>query len=116
MFVVPNCAEYNVALNFKDLNMLQHFQCCYLRIAGCGHLGSGSRAERAQLKDKEHLADLKLTFNSTDERSDDDTLEALQPHSNLKSLEIGWYTATTFSPTWMTTLINLKSLKPSHVT
>ncbi|XP_026381318.1 disease resistance protein RGA2-like [Papaver somniferum] len=63
-------------------------------------------AETAKLKDKQHLRELNLYWGSTDDdqvpRSVNDTavLEGLQPHSNLKTLDINGFSGLKL-PKWM---------------
>ncbi|PON92572.1 LRR domain containing protein [Trema orientale] len=78
------------------------------------------KAERTQgLERWEFLLDLKLTFDGVlltklERREDEIVLETLQPHPNLKSLEISSYDGTTIFPSWMMSLTNLKRLSLDH--
>lgn len=58
------------------------------------------------------LINVKPDFDWSGERriEDEITLEFLQPHSNLESLEIRKYRGTTISPDWMVSLTNLRRL------
>lgn len=100
-------------MKLEDLNKLNHLKGS-LCIVGIGRVKDVGEADRAQLKRKEGLVELKLYFggDSSELRSRNSTLllEGLQPHPNLKHLVIGNYYGTTLFPGWMTSLINLKSL------
>ncbi|XLS70033.1 hypothetical protein HN51_026898 [Arachis hypogaea] len=72
-----------------------------LRIEGLGNVGSISEAEDANLKRKQDLTELSLSW---DKRKSvvgaEEVLEALQPHSTLKLLTIEYYEGLHW-PTWM---------------
>ncbi|XP_030964513.1 uncharacterized protein LOC115985751 [Quercus lobata] len=79
-------------------------------------------AENAQLKRKMHLCSLELDFGFIGEReveeeeerrrmnNDELVLNALEPHSDLKSLTIIYYKGTKVSPNLMMSLTSLKLL------
>ncbi|GMN62940.1 hypothetical protein TIFTF001_032021 [Ficus carica] len=84
MFVVPH-HENNEALKLEDLTSLVELDWHFIHVLGCFNL---QNAESEQLRGKENLANLNLTFYSRNGRDGNEILEALQPHENLKSLEI----------------------------
>ena len=115
MFVVSqgsNPINNGLLLKFEDLKHLQLQG--HLNIHFCRNLEK-SEAEKAQLSKKEYLLDLKLHFGESSNGNQDTkdqavVLDALQPHSNLKSLEIIEYMGSTLSPKWIAYLSNLKKI------
>jgi len=96
----------------KGLNNLRG----YLRIENLRHGKDGaSECKEANLKEKQHLHGLSLQWsieggvNASDINVDDEMLEALQPHPNLKELRVegNWGSRL---PSWLLSLTNLKSL------
>ncbi|KAB8092421.1 hypothetical protein EE612_018551 [Oryza sativa] len=93
-----------------------------------------SELRKGILKGMQHLNILELSWSSSDSQSreastDEDTLECLQPHENLKDLRITGYRSTK-CPSWMlktpcslsnatsvflTDCVNLKNLPPFHI-
>ncbi|PRQ50597.1 putative leucine-rich repeat domain, L domain-containing protein [Rosa chinensis] len=75
---------------------------------------AASDAEKAKLVNKKHLLHLRLWFyrGERDQSSiQEAVLNALQPNSNLESLQIEGYDGSTlYYPNWTSSLINLKSL------
>ncbi|XLT71483.1 hypothetical protein HN873_027909 [Arachis hypogaea] len=75
-----------------------------LRISGLGNVGSISEAENANLKGKQDLRQLMLSWSNSGKSKSvvgaKEVLEALQPHSTLKLLTIQGYEGTQW-PTWM---------------
>ncbi|GLT79585.1 hypothetical protein SLA2020_510680 [Shorea laevis] len=74
------------------------------------HVRSKLEASKANLKEKAKLHQLKLCWSSGNERAvnnnnDEEVLESLQPHSNLKSLTIDGYKGKMF-PSWMGNDVN----------
>ncbi|EXB55144.1 Putative disease resistance protein RGA4 [Morus notabilis] len=117
MWVVPK--ERKTYFDLGDLKMLKYLQFqSFLCIQRCANAGNLDESEKINLSNWQHLLDLTLRFRETDELYeigeilDDDTeiLESLQPHPNLKALEISVYLGATVSPTWMMSLTNLTSL------
>ncbi|PON92547.1 NB-ARC domain, LRR domain containing protein [Trema orientale] len=110
-FVVPDPEDDRGAfMKFEALNELKHLRGS-ISIANCGRLDI-VEAGRAQLKDKEHIVELELSFTqsrSNENRSN--VLEALAPHPNLKYLNISHYHGTTVSHNWLTSLTNLRHLR-----
>ncbi|PON92567.1 LRR domain containing protein [Trema orientale] len=101
-------------MKLEDLNKLNHLK-GRLRISGIGWTKDVNQAERAQLNSKDSLVALELEFRGTDRRrySRDPSyllLEGLQPHPNLKHLEISFYYGTNVFPHWMSSLTSLKRL------
>ncbi|GMN24448.1 hypothetical protein TIFTF001_040566 [Ficus carica] len=115
-FVPYQDFEADEALKLEDLNRLKHLQWSNVVVFRCANLTNGGQAEGELLKKKQDLVDLKLVFEWPQkqyQRSDEDEviLEALHPHPNLKSLEIGSYRGANISPSWLNALCNLKMLK-----
>ncbi|XP_077239340.1 putative disease resistance protein RGA3 isoform X1 [Tasmannia lanceolata] len=82
-----------------------------LHISGLEDVQNIEEAKEANLKDKEYLNELRLQWprygSSQDGRvNDDGVLEGLQPHANLKELNIESYGGVSF-PSWMSHLCNL---------
>ncbi|KAM5578649.1 putative disease resistance protein RGA3 [Rosa sericea] len=76
---------------------------------------AASDAEKAKLVNKKHLLHLGLWFDLESEGNQstiqEAVLNALQPNSNLESLQISFYGGSTlYYPNWTSSLINLKSL------
>ncbi|RHN56542.1 putative P-loop containing nucleoside triphosphate hydrolase, leucine-rich repeat domain, L [Medicago truncatula] len=83
-----------------------------LSIKGLNNVGSLSEAEAANLKGKKDLHELCLSWISQQESiiRSEQLLEELQPHSNLKCLDINCYDGLSL-PSWIIILSNLISLK-----
>ncbi|XLR42871.1 hypothetical protein S83_027531 [Arachis hypogaea] len=89
-----------------------------LCIEGLANVGSISEAEDANLKDKQDLRELSLSWSRSDGKTKsvvgaEEVLEALQPHSTLELLTITWYEGLRW-PTWMqnnSAIHNLVSLR-----
>ncbi|XP_057732628.1 putative disease resistance protein RGA1 [Arachis stenosperma] len=75
-----------------------------LRISGLGNVGSISEAKNANLKGKQDLRELILSWSNSGKSKSvlgaEEVLEALQPHSTLKLLTIHEYEGLHW-PTWM---------------
>ncbi|XLQ98970.1 hypothetical protein S83_065169 [Arachis hypogaea] len=76
-----------------------------LSISGLGNVGSISETEDANLKDKQDLRELSLSWSRSSGKMKsivraEEVLEALQPHSTLKLLTIQGYEGMHW-PTWM---------------
>ncbi|KAL4285884.1 hypothetical protein AHAS_Ahas19G0030800 [Arachis hypogaea] len=75
-----------------------------LSISGLGNVGSISEDENANLKGKQDLRELILSWSNSGKRKSvvgaEEVLEALQPHSTLKLLTIQFYKGLHW-PTWM---------------
>ncbi|GKU88224.1 hypothetical protein SLEP1_g2514 [Rubroshorea leprosula] len=74
------------------------------------HVRSKLEASKANLRERTKLHQLKLCWSSGNERAvdnnnDEEVLESLQPHSNLKSLTINGYKGKMF-PSWMGNDVN----------
>ncbi|KAL5570288.1 hypothetical protein UlMin_026863 [Ulmus minor] len=104
--LVPDEKE---AMTLQDLNQFNSLRGS-IRIGGIGKVEDASEAEKAQLKNKEHLDALSLEFGECGDKQATALLEVLQPHPNLKSLGIYYYCGTTAFPSWMISLVNLKRL------
>lgn len=94
--------------DLKNLNCLRR----KLLIEGLGKVSDVGDAEKAQLKKKKHLLSLELHFahERVERQTDEDVLEALQPHSELEHMSIYHYRGTTVFPSWMMLLSKLKRL------
>ncbi|XP_077239352.1 putative disease resistance protein RGA3 [Tasmannia lanceolata] len=112
-----------------SLQTLQHFKLCEesgcqigelknlsnikgrLEISGLEHVQNIEEAKEANLKDKKYLNELRLQWARYGSSQDgvvnnDGVLEGLQPHANLKELNIESYGGVSF-PSWMSHLSNL---------
>ncbi|KAG5541842.1 hypothetical protein RHGRI_021625 [Rhododendron griersonianum] len=94
-FVVGKCTS---------INELGEFHCLRgtISISGLQNVKSGHDALEAKMSEKKHLEKLALEWDSTTEDSQNarDVLGKLEPHTNLKHLEIKNYGGTRF-PTWL---------------
>ena len=68
-----------------------------------------SETKAANLKEKQHLSDLSLRWNSGLAGDDENLLDGLQPPQNLKYLSVLWYGGVRFS-NWLSSLTNLTKL------
>ena len=73
-----------------------------------------SETKAANLKEKQHLSDLSLSWNFRlddviNAGDDKNLLDGLQPPQNLKYLYVGWYVGVRFS-IWLSSLTNLTKL------
>ncbi|XP_058084531.1 putative disease resistance protein RGA3 [Magnolia sinica] len=89
-----------------ELKHLNHLQGS-LRITGLQNVRSRDEASEAELHEKQHLHALSLEYNDEDGEPLDDevkrmdnVLKSLQPHTNLKELEI-WYYKGSMLPKWI---------------
>ncbi|XP_077249294.1 putative disease resistance protein At3g14460 [Tasmannia lanceolata] len=85
-----------------------------IHISGLKNVQNIEEAKEANLKDKKYLDELVLEWdgydNSEDGMVNDETvLEGLQPHTNLKNLQIFAYGGVSF-PSWIGHLFNLTSI------
>ncbi|KAL5570601.1 hypothetical protein UlMin_027176 [Ulmus minor] len=106
---LPLAPDEEEAMTLQDLNQLNSLRGT-IRIRGIGNVEDAIEAEEAQLKNREHLDALFLEFGECGDNLSTALLEVLQPHPNLKSLGIHYYYGTTASPSWMISLVHLKSL------
>ncbi|XP_058225762.1 putative disease resistance RPP13-like protein 1 [Rhododendron vialii] len=94
-FIVGKCTS---------INELGEFHCLRgaISISGLQNVKSGHEALEAKMSEKKHLEKLALEWDSTTEDSQNarDILGKLEPHTNLKHLEIKNYGGTRF-PTWL---------------
>ncbi|KAF7138563.1 hypothetical protein RHSIM_Rhsim07G0059700 [Rhododendron simsii] len=102
-FVVGKCSGSGIN-GLKELNSLGG----EITISGLENVTSNDNALEA-LKEKKHLEKLKLEWGSTAENSqkERDVLENLEPHTNLKILEITNYGGTRFPNCQMPSLQSL---------
>ncbi|PON55631.1 NB-ARC domain, LRR domain containing protein [Parasponia andersonii] len=112
--VFPNhLRKYEKLVKLEDLSRLNHLKgrLCISRI-GWKELDV-NQAKRAQLNSKESLVTLVLEFHASGDLHSEEyllLLEGLQPHPNLKHLEISECYGAKVFPSWMTSLTNLKRL------
>ncbi|PON36975.1 LRR domain containing protein [Parasponia andersonii] len=100
--------QYFQLRDFRNLNCLRD-----IYLTDLGITEHVDEAKEAQLHNKAALIDLSLFFvygDSEGGQTHTDVLEALKPHPNLKSLLISYYRGPSISPSWMTSLVNLKKL------
>ncbi|KAK9923426.1 hypothetical protein M0R45_031845 [Rubus argutus] len=105
-------------LELGDLGSFEHLQGTTLSIAGLGNVKDArEQAQIAQLEKMKHLLKLKLEFNSDggQERqqriSDEEVLNALRPHPDLKSLIVAGYEGSTLVfGNWIMSLQHLTHL------
>ncbi|KAL6335489.1 hypothetical protein AAG906_029732 [Vitis piasezkii] len=97
----------------KNLNSLRGG----LVISGIDNVKDAEEAGEAELKNKKHLHHLELMgFGWLGSAASKGVAEALQPHQNLKSLKISYYSAATEFPSWIaaSSLAQLKKLQIMH--
>ncbi|WJZ94960.1 hypothetical protein VitviT2T_013766 [Vitis vinifera] len=88
-----------------------------LVISGIANVKDAEEAGEAELKNKKHLHHLELSrFGWLASAASKGVAEALQPHQNLKSLKISYYSAATEFPSWIaaSSLAQLKKLQIMH--
>ncbi|KAH7547525.1 putative disease resistance protein RGA3 [Ziziphus jujuba] len=112
--VVPE-ENKSAYFNMEDLEKLRNLVLQgSLCINRCRNLEIEDEVKKLKLMNRKYIGILKLRFGRIKEpqtiESDVHMLEALKPNSNLKSLEICDFMGTTLSPTWITSLTNLRSL------
>lgn len=118
MFVVPSPDETEASMKFEDLNKLKHLQGS-LHIRYCKALDNAAVEKAQVLQNKPDIAELSFIFREynqirglqhDDNIEDENILQALEPHRNLKFLYIEGYLGGKVSPSWLNSLINLKKL------
>ncbi|KAF7137274.1 hypothetical protein RHSIM_Rhsim07G0209900 [Rhododendron simsii] len=94
-FVVGKCTSINELGEF-------HYLLGTISISGLQNVKSSHDALEAKMSEKKHLEKLVLKWDKTTEDSQNtrDVLGKLEPHTNLKHLEIKNYGGTRF-PTWL---------------
>ncbi|KAF7117145.1 hypothetical protein RHSIM_RhsimUnG0000600 [Rhododendron simsii] len=97
VFVVGRCS----GLGINELGEF-HYLHGTISISGLQNVKSGNDALEAKMSEKKYLEKLALKWDSITEDSQNarDVLEKLEPHTNLKHLEIKNYGGTRF-PTWL---------------
>ncbi|KAF7147090.1 hypothetical protein RHSIM_Rhsim03G0031500 [Rhododendron simsii] len=97
VFVVGKCSGSGIN-ELKELHRL----CGTIHISGLQNVTISSDALEAKMGEKKHLAKLVLEWGSPkeDSRIEREVLEKLEPHTNLKHLEIRNYRGSRF-PTWL---------------
>ncbi|KAI3867450.1 hypothetical protein MKX03_010030 [Papaver bracteatum] len=100
VFVVGNNSEQGFGIQeLRDLNLLSG----KLKICDLENISNGVDAEQGGLKEKQHILRLELHWSTTRDpgvHDDFEVLQGLQPHRNLKRLQIYSYVGSRF-PTWM---------------
>jgi len=108
---IVSLEEGNSLTELRDLNLGGK-----LSIQHLNNVGSLSEAQSTNLMRKKDLHELCLSWESDDEFTKPPTIsaeqlvEVLQPHSNLKRLEINYYEGLSL-PSWISILSNLISLE-----
>ncbi|KAK9923419.1 hypothetical protein M0R45_031838 [Rubus argutus] len=103
-------------LELGDLGSFEHLQGTTLRIDGLGNVKDGrEQAQKAQLEKKKYLLELILDFWSEPQEqqriSDEELLDALRPHPDLKSLKVWNYEGSTLVfGNWIMSLQHLTHL------
>ncbi|RWR93015.1 putative disease resistance protein RGA4 [Cinnamomum micranthum f. kanehirae] len=94
----------------KGLNQLSG----HIHIKGLDNIRNDVCAREANLKDKQYLSALELSWSyvAGNEGNSKEVIENLQPHPNLKNLTINQYRGLNF-PGWMMMLTNLVDIKLS---
>ncbi|KAE8767001.1 NBS-LRR disease resistance protein [Hordeum vulgare] len=111
-FKVQNAGSFDIRqLQFMD-------ELVQLKISQLQNVKTKEEASRARLLDKEYLETLSLSWedNSTSLQpmAAKDVLEGLQPHQDLKTLEITGYGGAT-SPAWLSSNLSVTSLQILHL-
>ncbi|KAH7840836.1 hypothetical protein Vadar_022350 [Vaccinium darrowii] len=108
-FVVGKCSGSGIN-ELKELHRLHGT----LSISGLQNVTTKNDAFEAKMREKKHIEKLALEWGSTTENSENerDVLEKLEPHTNLKHLEIKNYGGTRF-PAWLgnQSFCNMASLR-----
>ncbi|KAF7012645.1 hypothetical protein CFC21_026814 [Triticum aestivum] len=111
-FKVQNVGSFEIR-ELQSLNEL-----VLLEISQLENVKTKEEASMARLSDKEYLETLLLSWedNSTSRQAEaaKDVLEVLQPHQDLKTLEITGYGGAT-SPTWLSNNSSLTLLQILHL-
>ncbi|KAJ8625774.1 hypothetical protein MRB53_034304 [Persea americana] len=97
----------------KSLNQLSG----HIHIEGLDNIRNGVSAREANLKAKQYLSALELSWSVVDtaadiEENSEEVIENLEPHPNLKKLIVNSYIGLKF-PGWMMILTNLVDIKLS---
>lgn len=100
VFVVGNKSQQGFGIQeLRDLNLLSG----KLKICNLENISNGVDAEQGGLKEKQHILRLELHWSTTRDpgvHDDFEVLQGLQPHRNLKRLQVYQYVSSKF-PTWM---------------
>uniref|UniRef100_A0A0E0JUR0 Rx N-terminal domain-containing protein n=1 Tax=Oryza punctata TaxID=4537 RepID=A0A0E0JUR0_ORYPU len=112
-FKVRDANNFNIA-QLQSMNELITLRICQLE-----NVKTEEEAKSASLIDKEHLKMLSLSWDDnsmspepTAEKTRDNVLEGLEPHQNLKHLQLTRYSGAT-SPTWLANKVT--SLQTLHL-
>uniref|UniRef100_A0A0E0N8X6 NB-ARC domain-containing protein n=1 Tax=Oryza rufipogon TaxID=4529 RepID=A0A0E0N8X6_ORYRU len=113
IFKVQDASNFNIG-QLRSMNEL-----VILGISQLENVKTKEEAKSARLIDKEHLQELSLSWDDknmnsgpTAEKTRDGVFEGLEPHHNLKHLQLTRYSGAT-SPTWLAS--NVKSLQVLHL-
>ncbi|KAM0872899.1 hypothetical protein ACQ4PT_038368 [Festuca glaucescens] len=105
-------------LNFEIRQLQSMNELVFLGISELQNVKTKEDARGAMLIDKEYLEKLSLSWEdsstSLEPETAKDVLEGLQPHQNLKTLEITGYGGAT-SPTWLCSTFSVTSLQILHL-
>uniref|UniRef100_A0A0E0JUQ8 NB-ARC domain-containing protein n=1 Tax=Oryza punctata TaxID=4537 RepID=A0A0E0JUQ8_ORYPU len=112
-FMVQDANNFNIG-QLQSMNEIQRLQIFRLE-----NVKTKEEAKSARLIDKEHLKELSLSWDDnsmstelTAEKTRDNVLESLEPHQNLKHLQLAGYGGGT-SPTWLANKVT--SLQTLHL-
>ncbi|KAK1685430.1 hypothetical protein QYE76_046278 [Lolium multiflorum] len=105
-------------VNFEIRQLQSMNELVFLGISELQNVKTKDDARGARLIDKEYLEKLSLTWQdsstSLEPETTKDVLEGLQPHQNLKTLEITGYGGA-ISPTWLSNTFSVTSLQILHL-
>ncbi|KAL5208837.1 hypothetical protein ABZP36_033272 [Zizania latifolia] len=113
--------KVQAASNFNISQLASLNELITLGISQLENVRTKEEAKSARLIDKEHLEVLSLSWNDnimspgpepTEDKTRDDVLEGLEPHQNLKHLQLTRYSGCT-SPSWLASKVT--SLQELHL-
>ncbi|XBJ04589.1 hypothetical protein VPH35_023500 [Triticum aestivum] len=117
-FKVQNSRDFEI-MQLQSMNELVQ-----LGVSQLENVKSGDESCGAKLKDKSNLEELSLSWTHSRQYyaynpkpsvdTTTEVLEGLEPHMNLKHLEISGYNGTT-SPTWLASNLSVISLRTLHL-
>ncbi|XP_044968845.1 disease resistance protein RGA2-like, partial [Hordeum vulgare subsp. vulgare] len=120
--------KVRISTGFEITQLKSMNELVQLGVSQLGSVKTWEEAYEAGLRNKEHLEELHLSWNDTfpENESVSDTrpessvnmarevIDGLQPHMDLKHLQISGYNGTT-SPTWLAKNISVTSLQTLHL-
>ncbi|KAB1225421.1 putative disease resistance protein RGA3 [Morella rubra] len=116
-FVIPSGSVSEECGDLSELNRLNSLRGKLLIKIRRHGKDVALQCKAANLKEKKHLSSLQLKWTYVSDSSTEDVLveelEGLQPHPNLKCLDIQGYRGGIF-PSWLLSLTNLVELSLSH--